>query len=138
MRNALFLLALLSLGAMLLSGCSTSGNADIASDAVVKFHHNLDQGLYQTILLDGDPEYKSNTFNATYLQKAHDVAGKVKASVGGRVSSQTMGDGYQVTMIYKTEFENYPASETFVWGVREGKAWLKFYEVKGLPGVSMD
>jgi len=137
MRNALFFFALLSLGAML-AGCSTSGNADVASDAVVKFHHNLDQGLYQTILLDGDPEYKSNTFNATYLQKAHEVAGKVKDSVGGRISSQTMGDGYQVTMLYKTEFEKYRASETFVWGVREGKAWLKFYEVKGLPGVSMD
>jgi hypothetical protein len=137
MRNALFFFALLSLGAML-AGCSTSGNADVASDAVVKFHHNLDQGLYQTILLDGDPEYKSNSFNATYLQKAHEVGGKVKDSVGGRISSQTMGDGYQVTMLYKTEFENYRTSETFVWGVREGKAWLKFYEVKGLPGVSMD
>ena len=137
MRNVLFFFALLSLGAML-SGCSTSGNADVASDAVVKFHHNLDQGLIQTILLDGDPEYKGNSYNVTYLQKAHEVAGKVKDSVGGRISSQTMGDGYQVTMLYKTEFENYRTSETFVWGVREGKAWLKFYEVKGLPGVSMD
>src|SRR5215471_7611555 len=133
----LSLFALLVLGSAL-AACSTSGNADVASEAVVKFHHNLDQGLYQTILLDGDPEYKGNSYNATYLQKAHEVAGKVKDSVGGRISSQTMGDGYQVTMLYKTEFENYRASETFVWGVRDGKAWLKFYEVKGLPGVSVD
>ena len=133
----LFLFALLVLGSAL-AACSTSGNADVASEAVVKFHHNLDQGLYQTILLDGDPEYKGNSYNVTYLQKAHEVAGKVKDSVGGRISSQTMGDGYQVTMLYKTEFENYRASETFVWGVRDGKAWLKFYEVKGLPGVSVD
>ena len=41
-------------------------------------------------------------------------------------------------MLYKTGFENYTASETFVWGVKDGKARLKFYDVKGLPGVSLD
>jgi|SRR5215469_4541685 len=123
---------------MAVSGCSTHGNADVASDAVVKFHHNLDQGLYQSILLDGDPEYKSNTYNATYLQKAHEIAGKVKNSIGARVGSQSYGDEAQITMLYKTEFENYRAAETFVFGVKGGKARLKFYEVKGLPGVSLD
>ena len=122
----------------LLPGCSTHGNADVASEAVVKFHHNLDQGLYQSILLEGDPEYKANTFNATYLQKAHEVAGKVKNSIGARVGSQSYGDEAQITMLYKTEFENYRAAETFVFGVKDGKARLKFYEVKGLPGVSLD
>jgi len=122
----------------LLPGCATQGNADVATEAVVKFHHNLDQGLYQSILLEGDPEFKGNAFNATYLQKAHEVAGKVKNSVGGRVGSQAMGDEAQITMLYKTEFENYTASETFVFGVKDGKARLKFYEVKGLPGLSLD
>jgi hypothetical protein len=136
MRKVL-LFALLLLGAAL-SGCSTSGNADIASEAVVRFHHNLDQGLYQTILLDGDTEYRANSFNATYLQKAHEVGGKVKDSIGARVSSQSNGNESQITMVYKTEFENHRASETFIFGVREGKAWLQFYEVRGLPGVSLD
>jgi len=137
MKKAKLLLIGLLLGAAL-PGCSTHGNADLASEAVVKFHHNLDQGLYQTILLDGDPEYRGNSFNATYLQKAHDVAGKVKDSIGARVASQGFGDEAQITMLYKTEFENYRASETFVFGVKDGKARLKFYEVKGLPGVSLD
>ena len=136
MRKAL-LFALLLLGAGL-PGCSTRGNADIASEAVVTFHHNLDQGLYQTILLDGDTEYRANSFNATYLQKAHEVAGKVKDSIGGRLSSQNAGNEAQITMLYKTEFEHYKAVETFIFGVREGKAWLQFYEVRGLPGVSLD
>jgi len=122
----------------LLPGCSTHGNADVASEAVVKFHHNLDQGLYQSILLEGDPEFKSNTFNATYLQKAHEVGGKVRNSVGARVGSGSYGDEGQITMLYKTEFENYNASETFIFGIKDGKARLKFYEVKGLPGVSLD
>jgi hypothetical protein len=137
MRNARLLLIALMLGGAM-PGCSTHGNADIASDAVVKFHHNLDQGLYQSILLDGDTEYKANASNASYLQKAHEIAGKVKNFVGARVGSQAFGDEAQITMLCTTEFENYKAFETFVWGVKDGKARLKFYEVKGLPGVSMD
>jgi hypothetical protein len=135
-KAKLVLIALLLGGA--LPGCSTRGGADIASEAVVKFHHNLDQGLYQSIMLDAEPDYKSNTYNATLLQKAHEVGGKVKNSVGGRMGSQGIGDEYQITMLYKTEFENYTASETFVWGVKDGKARLLFYDVKGLPGVSVD
>jgi hypothetical protein len=137
MRNVRLLLIALLLGGAL-PCCSTRGNADIASDAVVKFHHNLDQGLYQSIMLDGDAEYKANPSNASYLQKAHEIAGKVKDSVGGRLGSQAFADEDQITMLYKTEFENYKVSETFVWGVKNGQARLKFYEVKGLPGVSMD
>ena len=72
------------------------------------------------------------------LKKAHEVGGKIKDSVGGRVSSQAIADEAQVTMLYKTEFENYRASETFVFGVKDGKARLVFYEVKGLPGLSLD
>jgi hypothetical protein len=137
MRNAGLLVTLCFVG-LALPGCSTRGNADVASEAVVKFHHNLDQALYQSIMLEGDTEFKSNSWNLEYLRKAHENGGNVKNSVGGRVSSQSTGDEAQITMLYKTEFENCTAAETFVWGVKEGKARLKFYEVRGIPGVSMD
>src|SRR5262249_13208933 len=135
--KAKVLLAALLLGAAL-PGCSTHGNADVASEAVEKFHHNLDQGLYQSILLDADADYKSNTFNSTYLQKTHEIGGKVKSTIGGRVGSQSFSEEAQITMIYKTDLENYRASANFLCGVRDGKAKLKFYEVKGLPGVTLD
>jgi hypothetical protein len=137
MSKAKLALVALLLGSAI-PGCATHGNADIASEAVVKFHHNLDRELYQEIMLDADPEYRANTFYATYLKRAREIGGKVKDSVGGRVASQAEGAEHQITMVYRTEFEHYNVSETFVFGVKDGKARLKFYEVNGLPGVTLN
>jgi len=137
MSNTQRLMAALFLCGVL-SGCSTRGNADVAADAVTRFHHNLDGALYQAILLDGTAEYRGNAGNAEYLKKAHEIGGKVQSTTGARLGSQNMGDTAQVTMLYKTKFEKGQGSEMFVWGVKDGHAKLMFYEVKGLPGLSLD
>jgi hypothetical protein len=122
----------------ILSACGTHGNADVAAEAVTRFHHNLDEGLYQAILLDGTTEYRGTSANADYLKRAHEKGCKIKSTTGGRLGSQVMGDMTQVTLLYKTQFEQGTGSETFVWGVKDGRAILMFYEVRGLPGVNLD
>jgi len=112
------------------SSCSTTTNRDIAESAVVKFHSQLNSELYDSILLSAAPEFKAGgETGKDYLEKVHDLLGRVTATNQVTGSVQNMESEAQINLVYMTDFAEGQAAETFVFRVKDKRASLILYEV---------
>ena len=113
-----------------LLSCSTTTNRDIAEKAVETFHAQYNSQLFETIELSAAPEFKGvGGSGKTYLQKVHEILGKVTSSAQGTGSVQNQAGEAVINLMYITEFANSQAPETFVFRVKDKRARLIFYEV---------
>ena len=118
------------------TSCSTTTNRDLAESAVVKFHAQYNEEVYDAIQLSAADEYKgAAAFENAYLKKVHDTLGKVTKSNQVTGSVQNYGDHAVITLVYLTDFSPNRATETFVWRVKDKRASLMSYEA-GFPGLS--
>jgi hypothetical protein len=127
----------IGLGLFLLStACSSTTNRDIAESAVTKFHSQFNSKSYDSILLAASPEFRDNgATGKEYLERIHDMLGKVKETNQVTGSVQNMGTEAQINLVYMTEFAKGQAAETFVFRVKDKRASLILYEV-GLDGLT--
>ena len=113
-----------------LASCSTVTNRDIAEKAVETFHTQFNSELFETIELTAAPEFKNiGGSGKRYLEKVHEIMGRVTSSRQAIGSVQNMAGEAQINLTYLTEFANSAASETFVFRVKDKRAKLVFYEV---------
>ena len=113
-----------------LLSCSTTTNRDIAEKAVETFHAQYNSELFETIELAAAPEFKGvGGSGKAYLQKVHDLLGRVTSSAQGTGSVQNQAGEALINLMYMTEFANSQAPETFVFRVKDKRARLIFYEV---------
>jgi hypothetical protein len=118
------------------TACSSTTNRDVAESAVDKFHSQLNSRLYDSILLSAAPEFKAGgDTTKEYLEKVHDLLGKVKSTNQVTGSVQNMDKEAQINLVYMTEFAKGQAAETFVFRVKDKHASLILYEV-ALDGLS--
>ena len=110
--------------------CSTTTNRDIAEKAVETFHAQFNSQLFESIELTAAPEFKAiGGSGKGYLEKVHELLGKVTSSRQAVGSVQNMAGEAQINLTYLTDFANTQAPETFVFRVKDKRARLVFYEV---------
>jgi hypothetical protein len=113
-----------------LASCSTTTNRDIAEKAVETFHAQFNSELFETIELSAAPEFKGvGGSGKAYLQKVHEMLGRVTSSKQATGSVQNMAGEAQINLVYMSDFANSQAAETFVFRVKDKRARLVFYEV---------
>ena len=118
------------------SACAGFAAKGDAETAVVSFHGMLDAERYAEIYSGTDDIFKSATAETQFteiLQAVHRKLGIVvstaQTSVYSRDQAGTNAGSY-LSLTYKTEFAQGPATESFNWRVVDGKVHLAGYNIQ--------
>ena len=119
--------------ALVLAGCSMSGDSKVAQAEVVTFHALLDAGQFDKIYDDAAVDLKKATPKEKFvelLQAIHRKLGNTRASdmKGWNVNYGTGGNF--ATLTYQTVYADDQASEQFVYRLEDGKALLAGYHIE--------
>jgi hypothetical protein len=125
-------IAALAAAALALGGCSVSQDKASAEAGVVHFHQLLDAGRYRDIYAGAEPEFRRSGTEEEEIrvfQTVHDRLGAFRSSrqAGWRVNFANGGN--VVSLTYNASFASAPASENFVFRIRNGGAQLMGYHV---------
>jgi Protein of unknown function (DUF4019) len=128
---------ILILGSLLslLCSCNAAKRKDLAEGAVREFRVQLDSEQYHAIYMAADDDLRRSTEEkdfAALMAVIHQKLGKVQEShlryyVDGQSTSRA---GRLLTLVYDTTFASGPATERFLWHVRNQRAMLLTYDVK--------
>ncbi|MCI0356806.1 MAG: DUF4019 domain-containing protein [Acidobacteria bacterium] len=115
-----------------LFSCSASQHKQAAEQAVQGFHEQLDGQRFVEIYRAAHEDFRKSSSEAEmteFFAAIHRKLGTVQSSTqeGWRVNVTT--GGTQVLLTYKTRFTNGPATESFTWIVRDGRAVLLGYNI---------
>ena len=127
---ALFLAAA---GGSACAGLAAKGEAETA---VVSFHGMLDAERYSEIYGGTDELFKNATPEAQFtesLQAIHRKLGVVVSTAQTNFYSRDQvgtNAGSYISVTYKTEFAQGPATESFNWRVVDGKVQLVGYNIQ--------
>jgi len=118
MCRRLLLASLLAVLGTALAGCGSQKDIGAASEAVSRFHAQLDNQDYQTIYSQTDERFRNASSQPDFLalmNAIHTKLGKVTdaSRQGFFVNYNT--SGMQVRLAYSTRFAGGDAQEEFVW-----------------------
>jgi len=123
----------------ILAGCGAQKDVGAASDAVVRFHSQLDNADYQTIFTQADQRFRDTSPQPNFLavmSAVHNKLGKVtNASRQGFFVNYTTS-GMQVRLTYATKFAEGDAQEEFVWVKNGGDFALLGYHINSLALIT--
>ena len=126
------LLMLAVAGGSACAGFAAKGDAETA---VQTFHQMLDAERYAEIYGQTDEIFKNATAEAQFteiLQAVHRKLGVVRSSAQTTFYSRDQAGtnpGSYISLTYKTEFAEGPATESFNWRVVDGKVHLAGYNI---------
>ncbi len=127
MRNLFLALA------VVLAGCSMSGDSKVAQAEVVTFHELLDAGQFEKIYDNASSDLKKAATKEKFvdlLQAIHKKLGNTRASdmKGWTVNYNTSGS--YATLTYQTFYTDDEANEQFVYRLEDNKALLAGYHIE--------
>jgi hypothetical protein len=132
-RISLTVVALLALaGGSACTGFAAKGDAEAG---VTSFHVMLDAERYADIYAETDALFKNATPEVQFteiLKAVHRKLGVVRSTAQTNFYSREQAGtnaGSYISMTYKTEFTEGPATESFNWRVVEGKVHLAGYNI---------
>ena len=132
-RISLVVLLMLALaGGSACAGFAAKGDAETA---VLTFHQMLDAERYAEIYGQTDDIFKNATPEGQFtevLQAIHRKLGVVRSSAQTTFYSRDQAGtnpGSYISLTYKTEFAEGPATESFNWRVVDGKVYLAGYNI---------
>jgi ABC-type glycerol-3-phosphate transport system substrate-binding protein len=120
-------------GAAACAGFAAKGEAETG---VVSFHGMLDAERYAEIYGGTDELFKNATPEAQFteiLQAVHRKLGVVVSTTQTNFYSRDQAGinaGSYISLTYKTEFAEGPATESFNWRVVDGKVHLAGYNIQ--------
>jgi len=118
------------------SACAGFAAKGEAETGVASFHGMLDAERYAEIYGGTDELFKNATPEAQFteiLQAVHRKLGVVVSTAQTNFTSRDLAGtstGSYISMTYKTEFAEGPATESFNWRVVEGKVHLVGYNIQ--------
>jgi len=101
-----------------LTACSAGKAKQAAEQGVVQFHAQLDAERYHDIYAQASPEFQKSGTEAElteFFGAVHRKLGKVQNAEEQTFFVNFNTAGTTVTLTYKTNFDNGPATEQFVW-----------------------
>jgi hypothetical protein len=114
-----------------LGSCSSTGNKQIAQEAVTQFHSQLDAEQYHTIYAGSDEKLRHASSESDFvalLEAVHRKLGKVQqANLQSFQVGWFAGQGQVVTLVYNTRFVDSTAAEKFVWHINGDQPLLVGY-----------
>ena len=118
--------------AIVVAGCSMSGDAKLAEQAVTKFHESLDAGQFDAIYEDSAKDLKDVATKgdfAALLEAVHQKLGATKSASETGFNMNYNTSGKFVTLTYSTIYAEGEASERFVYRVHDDRALLVGYHI---------
>jgi uncharacterized protein DUF4019 len=118
------------------SACAGFAAKGEAETGVASFHGMLDAERYSEIYGGTDELFKNATPEAQFteiLQAVHRKLGVVVSTAQTNFTSRDLAGtsaGSYISMTYKTEFAEGPATESFNWRVVDGKVHLVGYNIQ--------
>ncbi len=133
MKRCLFLVVAVLL---LLAGCTDTINGkSVAEPRVALFHEQLNAGQYDQIYDEADDGFRNAAPREKVLAlfAAIDTKlGKVQSSSISSWRVNTYNLATRVVLVADTRFEHGSGTETFTYGVSDGKATLIGYNINSL------
>jgi uncharacterized protein DUF4019 len=118
------------------SACAGVAAKGEAETRVASFHGMLDAERYSEIYGGADELFKNATTEAQFteiLRAVHRKLGVVVSTAQTNFTSRDLAGtsaGSYISMTYKTEFAEGPATESFNWRVVDGKVHLVGYNIQ--------
>lgn len=131
-------LLILALGGVV-GGCGTQKDVADASLAVVRFHSQLDNADYQTILNQADQRFRDSSPEpqlVAFLTAVHTKLGKVTSASRQGFFVNYNTSGMQVRLTYTTKFEAGDAQEQFVWVRNSNDFALLGYNINSMALIT--
>jgi hypothetical protein len=117
----------------LLVACRSNNNIELARQAVVQFHAQLDSEQYSILYAGADKKFHnftSETDFAKLLEMVHRKLGTVEQSnLRNTEVAWFAGQGATVTLVYDTSFAAGSGTEQFVWHISDNRATLYSYRI---------
>ncbi len=123
---------LLGLMGVILAGCGSQKDIGAASEAVARFHAQLDNQDFATIFAQADQRLRDRSPQPDFLafmNAVHTKLGKVvdPSRTGFYINYDTSGT--RVRLTYKTKFTGGDAEEEFLWAKNGGNFVLLGYHI---------
>ncbi|HVH11429.1 MAG TPA: hypothetical protein VM759_00185 [Longimicrobium sp.] len=121
-------LALLSL-----AGCSAAGGREAAERAVQRHHELYDARRFDVMYQITDPDFKRATTDAQLAALGESLHRMLGPTSSTRLTNVHLGvtllGGTTVALVYQTEFQHGPGTETFEFRIRGSRAQLVRWNV---------
>jgi|GEM_PF-1690202 len=124
--------------AMLLAGCSMSGDTAIAERAVPQFHASFDAGQFEAIYAAAAEDLKRQATKDEFIARLESIRRQLGATKSSTQQGWTVnynGSGTFVTLNYATIYEQGEADEHFAFRVEGDKALLAGYRVDSRASI---
>lgn len=126
-------ICLLSIFVALLCGCGNMINSvNAANPRIELFHNQFNEQKWHLIFSSADPSFFKSTPQEDcirFLTVVHRKLGNVIRSQNSDWNVNTNTSGTTITMTQDTQFEKGKAIETFVFTIRDQKAYLLDYNI---------
>ena len=134
-----FVLIILTLLCVILTSCSMTEDAGIAKTAIEHFHVQLGKDEFHEIYVESADDFKQVATEEKFTELLSAIKRKLgplksSSATAWRVNYTTMGT--MVNLQYKTEFEEGPADETFVFRIKSKHADLMSYNINSATLVT--
>jgi hypothetical protein len=129
----------IAFGIALLAGCSMSKDTELAQTQISAFHSELDAGTFQHIYTSSSPDLQNAISESDFVKLLETInrkLGKVKTSTQQTWNVASTTSGTFVTIVNKSQFEQGPGDERFVYRIDNGVAKLAGYHINSMALVT--
>ena len=137
-RRFLFASLLAVLGTVL-AACGSQKDIGAASEAVARFHAQLDNQDYATIYSQTDQRFRDSSSQPDFLalmNAVHSKLGKVTDATRQGFFVNYNTSGTQVRLTYATKFAGGDAQEEFIWAKNGDSFALLGYHINSLALIT--
>lgn len=113
--------------------CSLGADKETAERAVEEFHEHFNEGRYSAIYAIASLEFRQTTSEVELIELLQEIRRKLGEVTSARAVGVMINAGprgTRVVLTYETTFSEGPASEEFVWGIRDKRVELLGYHVR--------
>ncbi len=125
--------ALVVVAGLMLSACSVHQDRDLAQRAVSRFHQELNRDQLTSICAEASEDLirpeNSQEGILHLLQSVRDRLGRIDATEQINWTVNYSLKGRRVTLVYRSQFDAGPATEQFVYRIRDDAAELVSYTI---------
>lgn len=122
-----------------LESCNPIKDTRLADAAVAEFHKKLDRGAFGEIYSGTNEEFKAATKEQDFvslLEAVHRKLGSIQSSERFTWRINSFNLKTNITLVYKTKFQNGEATETFVWRAEKDGVKLLGYNISSLALIT--